>query len=49
MKDSYNRFYKFFFDVIEGKEGCFCENLLGKWVDYLGCFVIVVGFFFLLY
>lgn len=49
MRDGYNKVYKLFLDVIEGKEGRFCEILFGKWVDYLGCFVIVVGFLFLLY
>lgn len=43
MKDINNRPYKSFSEVIEGKEGRFRENLLGKRVDYLGRFVIVVG------
>lgn len=43
MKDSHNRPYKSFSDVIEGKEGRFRENLLGKRVDYSGRSVIVVG------
>nr|BDW46122.1 RNA polymerase subunit beta' [Marchantia emarginata subsp. cuneiloba] len=43
MKDSHNRPYKSFSDLIEGKEGRFRENLLGKRVDYSGRSVIVVG------
>jgi len=43
MKDSHNRPYKSFSDVIEGKEGRFRENLLGKRVDYSGRSVIIVG------
>lgn len=43
MKDSHNRPYKSFSDIIEGKEGRFRENLLGKRVDYSGRSVIVVG------
>nr|AND48105.1 beta' subunit of RNA polymerase [Sphagnum compactum] len=43
MRDSHNRPYKSFSDVIEGKEGRFRENLLGKRVDYSGRSVIVVG------
>nr|YP_009732843.1 RNA polymerase beta' subunit [Diphyscium foliosum]QHU77188.1 RNA polymerase beta' subunit [Diphyscium foliosum] len=43
MKDSHNRPYKSFSDVIEGKEGRFRENLLGKRVDHSGRSVIVVG------
>nr|YP_009691002.1 RNA polymerase beta' subunit [Saccoloma inaequale]QEG57782.1 RNA polymerase beta' subunit [Saccoloma inaequale] len=43
MRDINNRPYKSFSEVIEGKEGRFRENLLGKRVDYLGRFVIVVG------
>lgn len=43
MKDSHNRSYKSFSDVIEGKEGRFRENLLGKRVDYSGRSVIIVG------
>nr|YP_009682229.1 RNA polymerase beta [Fissidens nobilis]QDQ38642.1 RNA polymerase beta [Fissidens nobilis] len=43
MKDSHNRPYKSFSNVIEGKEGRFRENSLGKRVDYSGRSVIVVG------
>nr|YP_010881241.1 RNA polymerase beta' subunit [Fossombronia foveolata]WIA67194.1 RNA polymerase beta' subunit [Fossombronia foveolata] len=43
MKDGHNRPYKSFSDLIEGKEGRFRENLLGKRVDYSGRSVIVVG------
>nr|YP_009925286.1 RNA polymerase beta' subunit [Lomatogoniopsis alpina]QNH70450.1 RNA polymerase beta' subunit [Lomatogoniopsis alpina] len=43
MKDSHNKVYKSFSDVIEGKEGRFRETLLGKRVDYSGRSVIVVG------
>nr|YP_009974199.1 RNA polymerase beta' subunit [Ptisana novoguineensis]QNH94086.1 RNA polymerase beta' subunit [Ptisana novoguineensis] len=43
LRDSNNRPYKSFSDVIEGKEGRFRENLLGKRVDYSGRSVIVVG------
>ncbi|CAN6483011.1 unnamed protein product [Victoria cruziana] len=43
MRDGYNKVYKSFLDVIEGKEERFHETLLGKQVDYLGHFVIVVG------
>ncbi|KAG5609322.1 hypothetical protein H5410_020603 [Solanum commersonii] len=43
MRDGHNKVYKSFSDVIEGKEGRFCETLLGKRVDYSGRFVIVVG------
>nr|YP_010380185.1 RNA polymerase beta' subunit [Vesicularia montagnei]UDH58430.1 RNA polymerase beta' subunit [Vesicularia montagnei] len=43
MKDSHNRPYKSFSDIIEGKEGRFRENLLGKRVDYSGRSVIIVG------
>jgi len=42
-KDSHNRSYKSFSDLLEGKEGRFRENLLGKRVDYSGRSVIVVG------
>ncbi|KAL2225321.1 UNVERIFIED_CONTAM: DNA-directed RNA polymerase subunit beta, partial [Sesamum indicum] len=41
--DGHNKVYKSFSDVIEGKEGRFRETLLGKWVDYSGRSVIVVG------
>ncbi|MFQ6625857.1 hypothetical protein Gotur_005437 [Gossypium turneri] len=43
MRDGHNKVYKSFSDVIEGKEGRFCETLLGKRVDYSGRSVIVVG------
>nr|YP_009426851.1 RNA polymerase beta' subunit [Hymenasplenium unilaterale]ASU95527.1 RNA polymerase beta' subunit [Hymenasplenium unilaterale] len=43
MRDMNNRPYKSFSEVIEGKEGRFRENLLGKRVDHPGRFVIVVG------
>nr|YP_009667633.1 RNA polymerase beta [Cololejeunea lanciloba]QCW58409.1 RNA polymerase beta [Cololejeunea lanciloba] len=43
MRDSHNRAYKSFSDLIEGKEGRFRENLLGKRVDYSGRSVIIVG------
>ena len=43
MRDGYNKVYKSFSDVIEGKEGRFRETLLGKRVDYSGRSVIVVG------
>nr|QXI86316.1 RNA polymerase beta' subunit [Gentiana producta] len=43
IKDSHNKVYKSFSDVIEGKEGRFRETLLGKRVDYSGRSVIVVG------
>lgn len=43
MRDSHNRPYKSFSDLIEGKEGRFRENLLGKRVDHSGRSVIVVG------
>lgn len=43
MRDINNRPYKSFSEVIEGKEGRFRENLLGKRVDYSGRLVIVVG------
>nr|YP_009562293.1 RNA polymerase b'-subunit [Trichomanes trollii]QAV57650.1 RNA polymerase b'-subunit [Trichomanes trollii] len=43
MRDINNRPYKSFSEVIEGKEGRFRENLLGKRVDYSGRSVIVVG------
>nr|TKW28280.1 hypothetical protein SEVIR_3G308900v2 [Setaria viridis] len=36
MNDGHNKVYKSFSDVIEGKEGRFCETLLGKRVDYSG-------------
>ncbi|KAH7291181.1 hypothetical protein KP509_29G004800 [Ceratopteris richardii] len=42
-RDIHNRPYKSFSEVIEGKEGRFRENLLGKRVDYSGRSVIVVG------
>lgn len=34
---------KFFSDMLKGKQGCFCQNLFGKCVDYFGCLVIIVG------
>ncbi|PHU30422.1 DNA-directed RNA polymerase subunit beta'' [Capsicum chinense] len=43
IRDSHNKVYKSFSDVIEGKEGRFRETLLGKRVDYSGRSVIVVG------
>nr|YP_010045919.1 RNA polymerase beta' subunit [Platycerium bifurcatum]QPG85965.1 RNA polymerase beta' subunit [Platycerium bifurcatum] len=43
MRDINNRPYKSFSEFIEGKEGRFRENLLGKRVDYSGRSVIVVG------
>ncbi|CAN6446914.1 unnamed protein product [Victoria cruziana] len=43
MRDGHNKVYKSFSDVIEGKEGRFCETPLGKWVDYSGRSIIVVG------
>nr|YP_009667712.1 RNA polymerase beta [Schistochila macrodonta]QCW58488.1 RNA polymerase beta [Schistochila macrodonta] len=43
MRDNHNRPYKSFSDLIEGKDGRFRENLLGKRVDYSGRSVIVVG------
>lgn len=43
MKDSNNRAYKSFSSLIQGKQGRFRENLLGKRVDYSGRSVIVVG------
>nr|AWS01009.1 RNA polymerase b'-subunit [Pilularia americana] len=43
MRDINNRPYKSFSEVIEGKEGRFRENLLGKRVDHSGRSVIVVG------
>ncbi|KAJ9685096.1 hypothetical protein PVL29_017215 [Vitis rotundifolia] len=43
MRDGHNKVYKSFSNVIEGKERRFCETLLGKWVDYSGRSVIVVG------
>ncbi|KAF3644843.1 hypothetical protein FXO38_19963 [Capsicum annuum] len=42
-RDGYNKVYESFSDVIECKEGRFCETLLGKRVDYSGYSVIVVG------
>nr|BBF91140.1 RNA polymerase beta subunit-1 [Phyllocladus aspleniifolius] len=43
VKDNHDRPYKSFSDLIQGKEGRFRENLLGKRVDYSGRSVIVVG------
>lgn len=42
-------FLKFLVDMIKGKQGCFCQNLFGKCVDYFGCFVIIVGLYLCLY
>ncbi|KAH7510514.1 hypothetical protein FEM48_ZijujUnG0120400 [Ziziphus jujuba var. spinosa] len=42
MKDGHNKAYKSFLDIIEGKEGSFCETLHGKHVDYSGHSVIVI-------
>ncbi|KAM3398088.1 hypothetical protein P3S68_001602 [Capsicum galapagoense] len=41
MRDDHNKVYKSFSDVFEGKEGRFCETLLGKRVDYSGRSIIV--------
>ncbi len=38
-----NRPFKSLSDIIEGKQGRFRQNLLGKRVDYSGRSVIVVG------
>eukprot|EP00897_Mesotaenium_endlicherianum_P010857 jgi/Mesen1/97/ME1118767C07663 len=43
VKDRHDRIYKAFSDLIQGKEGRFRENLLGKRVDYSGRSVIAVG------
>nr|QGU93514.1 RpoC1 [Torreya californica] len=43
VRDSHDRPYKSLSDFIQGKEGRFRENLLGKRVDYSGRSVIVVG------
>nr|QYB20802.1 RNA polymerase beta' subunit [Callitris pyramidalis] len=43
VKDNHDRPYKSFSDFIQGKEGRFRQNLLGKRVDYSGRSVIVVG------
>nr|YP_009922301.1 RNA polymerase beta' subunit [Garcinia oblongifolia]QNA48158.1 RNA polymerase beta' subunit [Garcinia oblongifolia] len=43
MRDGYNKVYKSFSNIIEGKEGRFRETMLGKRVDYSGRSVIVVG------
>ncbi|KAF8086345.1 hypothetical protein N665_0629s0052, partial [Sinapis alba] len=43
MRNSYNKVYKSFSDVIEGKVERFCEILLGKQIDYSGRSVIIVG------
>nr|XP_048322606.1 DNA-directed RNA polymerase subunit beta'-like [Ziziphus jujuba var. spinosa] len=42
LRDGHNKAYKSFSDVIESKEGRFCETLLGKRVDYSGHSVIVI-------
>lgn len=44
-----NRLLKLLFDMFKGKQGRFRQNFLGKRVDYLGCFVIVVGLEFKIY
>nr|YP_010378728.1 RNA polymerase beta' subunit [Podocarpus longifoliolatus]QYJ09374.1 RNA polymerase beta' subunit [Podocarpus longifoliolatus] len=49
VTDRHDRPYKSFSDLIQGKEGRFRENLLGKRVDYSGRSVIVVGPFLSLY
>ena len=41
--DAKNRPYKSLSDILQGKEGRFRQNLLGKRVDYSGRSVIVVG------
>lgn len=43
MTDVNGRTFKSFSDIIQGKEGRFRENLLGKRVDYSARSVIVVG------
>nr|YP_009582602.1 RNA polymerase beta [Selaginella lyallii]QBL02068.1 RNA polymerase beta [Selaginella lyallii] len=43
MTDTDDRPFKSFSDMIQGKEGRFRENLLGKRVDYSGRSVIVAG------
>lgn len=43
VRDRNDRPYKSFSDFLQGKEGRFRENLLGKRVDYSGRSVIVVG------
>ncbi|KAG2621512.1 hypothetical protein PVAP13_3NG319760 [Panicum virgatum] len=42
-RDDHNKVYKSLLDVIEGKQGRFRKTLFGKWVDYPGHYVIVVG------
>nr|YP_009727661.1 RNA polymerase b'-subunit [Dacrydium elatum]QHX99748.1 RNA polymerase b'-subunit [Dacrydium elatum] len=49
VTDLHDRPYKSFSDLIQGKQGRFRENLLGKRVDYSGRSVIVVGPFLSLY
>nr|BBF90810.1 RNA polymerase beta subunit-1 [Dacrydium cupressinum] len=49
VTDRHDRPYKSFSDLIQGKQGRFRENLLGKRVDYSGRSVIVVGPFLSLY
>nr|QYB21387.1 RNA polymerase beta' subunit [Falcatifolium taxoides] len=49
VTDTHDRPYKSFSDLIQGKQGRFRENLLGKRVDYSGRSVIVVGPFLSLY
>nr|QXO07029.1 RNA polymerase beta' subunit [Epimedium coactum] len=43
IRDSHNKVYKSFSELIKGKEGRFRQTLLGKRVDYSGRSVIVVG------
>ena len=43
MRESHNKVYKSFSDVIEGKDEKFRETLLGKWADYSGRSIIVRG------
>ena len=49
IKDNHDKPYKSFSYMIEGKEGRFCEYLLGKQVDYSSHSIIVVGPFLSLY
>lgn len=42
MKDVHNKVYKSFSVVIEGKEGRFRETLIGKWVNYSECSIVIV-------
>jgi len=43
MRDDHNKVYRSFLHVIEGKEGRFCETLLGKHVDYSSHSVIIIS------